>query len=403
MPTAPTTLRRERPDSLLGLVYEALQEGDADTPRAHWRPFGAAGRRGPRVDPELLSNCKFDVFSLAQAPVMTRMLETNLGHTALQQAGDDPIRGLQTIKQLGCEAIAECLRVSGQVSPDERTLISTLPGDSAPVVMVLTDRDIGNRGRLASDLLDLPLTLLFEVISSPFASRSRRATVAGTPEFRLLQALSGSVSLLPELFAIGRPEIVYLPNPPMEEICALSPAVSVGRGNQVSTIGIVCRDRAGNLGVTACYHGTGPTGTTVMIDQRPYSVQGDDKVQDLVFIPVDDVFQPIAPRARNGLRLPQDLVPAPNEPVSFDGFTNPNSQTWVQSSDPWLFNLDPAVQLRIQTTKDTDLGDSGSALIDRNDKLIGFAFRMSKHGYRPEFTEWIWAPNALAALDLTLV
>jgi hypothetical protein len=58
---------------------------------------------------------------------------------------------------------------------------------------------------------------------------------------------------------------------------------------------------------------------------------------------------------------------------------------------------------RIQTDPDTDEGDSGSALIDEYDQVIGFAFERTDYNDYPQFTDWIWAANALRALSLTPV
>jgi hypothetical protein len=58
------------------------------------------------------------------------------------------------------------------------------------------------------------------------------------------------------------------------------------------------------------------------------------------------------------------------------------------------------VQLKVQTDPDTDEGDSGSALIDEHDRVIGFAFERTDYDDYPQFTDWIWAANALRALNL---
>jgi S1-C subfamily serine protease len=59
--------------------------------------------------------------------------------------------------------------------------------------------------------------------------------------------------------------------------------------------------------------------------------------------------------------------------------------------------------LRVQTGADTNTGDSGSALINQDDKVIGFAFERAAFGEKPQITDWIWAANALSALGLTPV
>lgn len=371
------------------------------------RGFGAAGRRGPDVDPELQRLVQFDAEKLSELPSFERMFQTSFGFQAVARVGNET-RTLQAINHLSTEILAECLKHSGQLMPSDRVLLSALPSDrpmdSSPLIIVLTERVAkGSDGRVASGQLDLPLDLIQRTILSrrvPYQVPILEA-LTPAPEYQLLEAVRADPSALAQLFAIARPDVVYLPAVEMIELCAPYPGIRIERGNQVSTAGVLCRDQNGVLGITACYHGTGPAGTMVTIGQKQYTVERDDRVQDLVFIPIDDDVARCQLRALAGIRLEHDLVPAPHEKLSFDGATNRDSQTWVQSCDPWLFNNDPGVQLRLQTTRDTDHGDSGSALIDRNDKLVGFAFRMTGYGYRPEFSDWIWAPNALAALELT--
>jgi hypothetical protein len=73
----------------------------------------------------------------------------------------------------------------------------------------------------------------------------------------------------------------------------------------------------------------------------------------------------------------------------------------VQSHDAGLLRRRPGVQLKVQTRPDTDRGDSGSALIDADDRVVGFAFEKTAFDDWPQFTDWIWAANALDALGLT--
>jgi hypothetical protein len=56
--------------------------------------------------------------------------------------------------------------------------------------------------------------------------------------------------------------------------------------------------------------------------------------------------------------------------------------------------------LKLQTDADTDQGDSGCALRDENDRVLGFAFERTAYDDYPQFTDWIWAANALRALNL---
>jgi hypothetical protein len=270
-----------------------------------------------------------------------------------------------------------------------------------PVVVVLSDREANELGELRSDNLFLPSDMMQRVLYSAGPNSAKLRGGARGAEMAVLdQALRSEVSVL-DVMNIARPEVVFFPRPEMVDLCVPSPALRVVNGNEVSSSGVLCRDGDGTLGVTACFHGTGEVGTKVMIEGTEHEVKRADRLQDLVFIPVDDNFLTCPQRPLTGLREQDDLAPARDEKFIFDGIINPLTDTYAQSCDPWLFNLDPNAQIRMQTTRDTDKGDSGSALIDRNNKLAGFAFRMTAFGVRPGFTDWIWAPNALDALGLT--
>ena len=64
----------------------------------------------------------------------------------------------------------------------------------------------------------------------------------------------------------------------------------------------------------------------------------------------------------------------------------------------------PGRQLCVQTKAVTNYGDSGSALLNDDDRLVGFAFQRTAYGGRAtvEFSDWIWAASVLNELGLTL-
>jgi hypothetical protein len=89
--------------------------------------------------------------------------------------------------------------------------------------------------------------------------------------------------------------------------------------------------------------------------------------------------------------------------VHFDGATNQNQKTRIFGTDNGVLRARPSVQLKIQTDPDTDRGDSGCALLDEQDRVLGFAFERTASDDHPQFTDWIWAANALRALNLTTI
>ncbi len=214
------------------------------------------------------------------------------------------------------------------------------------------------------------------------------------------QLLRGEPQDLLDFVGLMRPEVIVSRLPRMERLCAPASSVRV-HAKQVSSLGIFCHDSEGVFGATACYHGTGPVGTAVTVDGVKTQVSRADVVQDIVFIPLprDLANRHLAGRA--GVR--QLRQPAQSDPAHFDGATSGPTETIIDSNNPGLLRPRPSVQLRIQTRADTNRGDSGCALIDEHDQVLGFAFERSAIGDFPEFSEWIWADNALRALQLTPV
>jgi len=120
---------------------------------------------------------------------------------------------------------------------------------------------------------------------------------------------------------------------------------------------MLCRDANQDLGVTACYHGTGPAGTQVIVGQQTCRVKSDNQVQDIVFIPLGDNFN--IPSLVGLAGVLEDREPAKSDNVHFDGATNQNRRTRIFSTDAGLLRARPTVMLKLQTDPDTDQGDSG--------------------------------------------
>jgi hypothetical protein len=249
--------------------------------------------------------------------------------------------------------------------------------------------------RVVSDELDLglPAVMLSLMASAPFVDLRPEAIVY---EIVRSRAELGAT----EALAIARPEVVFTHLPSMVRIAAPQPGIPIYKGSKLSTAGVFCRDPEGYLGVTACLHGAGPVGTKITVSGVNSAVALVSEVQDLVFIPLNEQLVPAAVRGAAGLRAEAHLPPAQGERAWFDGAVTNGQETIIDGTDRLLFRWSPTKQLRIQTRRDTDHGESGSALIDADDRILGFAFEMTGHGEYPQFTDWIWAPNALRALGL---
>lgn len=401
-PLVPENAVRDRAPKSRGLrdVVDLALSKD----RGAGRRYGAAGA-GPGADRELDGEYESarspgspaapDTASLSDP--ISRMFATTTGRSAAARIGNET-RTIAAFDQLGAEIIAEALVLSNQVQSSDRLLITRKANGDVPVLLILSDRiqDVGD-SRVISDEVQLPLDLMKRAVE---AAPSQPA--AGVPELMVLEtARSHGAAGIADTMIISRPEIVLTRLPRMVPICVPQPGKAVMFGEMISTAGILCCDAEGTLGVTACFHGTGPVGTKVKIGGRECVVKRASELQDLVFIPVDKDFTYLGLRGRGGLRGQGDLAPAEGDSAWFDGATNANTETWVQSVDRSIFRNAPGTQLRFQTDRDTDHGDSGSALLDSQDRILGFAHRMTDYGEHPEFADWVWAPNALRALGLT--
>ena len=361
--------------------------------------FGAAGERGFEADREMFSlvsppNKPFLDASNVSVDPMYRLFSTDVGRRAASAVGNET-RTLTALERLSVEIMAVTLRLTGQAGEDDRLLV--LPGQQRrPPILMLMSPKLANvqQSRIVSDDLDLPFPILLKALNE--AADPNEATPEGVA---LRQVLSGGPSALAEVFLIAQPEIVLTRRPRMIPLCVPVPHMRVECGGKVSTAGIFCHDTDGDLGVTACYHGTGPVGTDVTVDQHKSEVKHASQVQDIVFIPLDGAFTSRQMAGLGGVL--EGREPAKADHVRFDGVVNQNRTTRIFGTDNGLLRARPSVQLKLQTDPDTDQGDSGSALVNEHSMVLGFAFERTDYNDYPQFTDWIWAANALRALQLT--
>jgi len=55
---------------------------------------------------------------------------------------------------------------------------------------------------------------------------------------------------------------------------------------------------------------------------------------------------------------------------------------------------------RVYTEADTAKGDSGAALIDEDDHIVGFAYGRSPIDSPAQYSSWVWAEQVYMAHDL---
>lgn len=373
------------------LVSTALTSWELGANVASTFAFGAAGARGTDTDRKLMARVGFDrTFSVAAGSRMDRLFNTDVGKRAVNAVGNETLT-LAAVERLSMEIMAASLRVTGQCKPTDRLLVMQGEERRPPVVALMSPSIAADKTRVASQEMDLHFDILekgLHEIGKP-DSKAEAATLA--------EVMAGGEQALAELFLIARPQVVVTRRPKMVPLCVSVPHMRIDIGGRFSTVGILCSDADGVRGVTGAFHGIGPIGTQVLVNGMESRVKRADPVQDIVFVPLHDPM-PVGIAGRGGIE--KEREPSRSDPVHFDGATN-QARTQILSSDAGLLRARPSVQLRLQTRPDTDQGDSGCALIDtKQDRVLGFAFERTAVDDYPGFTDWIWAANAMNALQL---
>jgi hypothetical protein len=327
-----------------------------------------------------------------------RLFGTAVGRQAASLIGNES-RTLDAISSLSLEVVFEYLRdtMPSLTTGRGEARVLAVPGmpDERPSLLILDPGlpDVSQSERLTD-------RVRFDPQGLGAAFDRLRPYMAGGIDDRLVAAIdTADVHAAVELLFVSLPEVVVTSRPRMERLCAPAPHVVVKSGPELSSVGIYCRDATGRLGVTACLHGTGPVETSVAVSGAPSAVALADPVQDIVFIPLPESQLPPM-RGRGGVR--RDLAPSEAEQVSFDGAgSRQRVTTYVKSHDAGILRHRRTLQLKVQTPADTNRGDSGCSLIDGWDRVVAFAFERTGFNEYPEYSDWIWADNALLALELT--
>ena len=98
---------------------------------------------------------------------------------------------------------------------------------------------------------------------------------------------------------------------------------------------------------------------------------------------------------------PLDRSPGQEEPVYFCGATSGSVDTVVQGVDLDVPHASPGEQTKVYTPPVVNSGDSGTALLNTDGRLVGFAFKKTSRDRSLRYGVWIWAKSVFAAFDLS--
>jgi len=207
------------------------------------------------------------------------------------------------------------------------------------------------------------------------------------------------------LIAMRRPNLQRnggLPTP--------TPVILAGGRMLIASAGLLATDSRGRVGVTTARHAvveamgmsmtTSMIGVDLVIGEMQGEVIAEDIISDSVFVVLGDPSDGSWPTGHRGAL--QGVAPRQKEEVSFSGATTPAGAGVIQAMSPDIPFVRPLSQLKVLTNPVTSPGDSGTALLDRERKIMGFAFERTAPGEVNGYSSWIWADSVLQALELRL-
>jgi hypothetical protein len=196
---------------------------------------------------------------------------------------------------------------------------------------------------------------------------------------------------------VVRPRVVVAPAPAMELLASPWPSVQVACGGAKSTAGALAY-RDGRRVVTVAYHGTGGKGTAISVGGQPCVIEDGSPMFDTAYAPAPDTLAVPDEKGRGGPMA--DRAPSRGETMRFCGCVSGETQTFIEGVDLGVPGVDATRMRCVQTRRDTNCGDSGAALINNADQIVGFAYRRTGHDEQPPFADWIWAKSVYDVLNL---
>jgi hypothetical protein len=221
---------------------------------------------------------------------------------------------------------------------------------------------------------------------------------SGTPAGLTPAVLAGSGA---ELAATREFGIAVARAPEQLETCSLSPAVAViDDDNEVlATLGTVLQTGKFDWIATTADHAVPPKATSVKAGNSSLRIVRRHRESDSCLLEITPAL--LDEHEQKGLAGPlRGLPPTQYAPATFFGGSSMYVLTRIHGYDTSV--IDPQVDemSKIYTDADTAPGDSGAALIDSHDKILGFSLRRSRYDAPIRFSVWVWAEQVYMAHGL---
>jgi hypothetical protein len=169
----------------------------------------------------------------------------------------------------------------------------------------------------------------------------------------------------------------------------------------VSSAGIYTYNKKGEFGVTLAMHSFDApvVNKEVYINGRKARIASEDFLSDSCFAVFDDQQPLVTGYEVNGPL--SDKSPRQYDQVWFEGIKSGYRNTVITGWSPDIPFVASFSQLKVFTNRVTDVGDSGAALYDSDNNIIGFSFYRTEDGSPAEFSAWIWADSVFKAHRLS--
>jgi hypothetical protein len=242
-------------------------------------------------------------------------------------------------------------------------------------------------------------------MASPDVSEERLSGVLRRAELADAVAPATLLESARELAASSQFGVAVVTAPEEIPTCAVWPAVGVHAVNEdepVATLGAYFGDEdamaTDTCIATTVDHALANGWQGLTVDGAPLDIIGRHYESDSCVLRVKTTL--LDGRQRSGLRGPLLTVPTQLRPASFYGAKSGLTEVHFLNWDPSIVDPSADEVVRVYTEADTRVGDSGAALIDENDFIVGFARGRTGSKAIIHYSYWTYALTVYLAHGL---